>query len=70
MSEQYFFRVNGMESSECENKVEKAVIKLNGIEFVDADYESNMLIVKGNASIEDITQTINAEGYNAILVAE
>jgi len=70
MSEQYFFRVNGMESSVCEERVEKAVRNMNGVEFVEADYESNMLIVKGNASSDDIANIINAEGYNAILVAE
>ena len=70
MSEQYFFRVNGMEGSTCEEKVEKAVRKMQGVEFVEADYESNMLIVKGSAYAEDIADIINAEGYNAILVAE
>lgn len=70
MSEQYFFRVNGMQGSACEEKVEKAVRSIKGIEFVEADYESNMLIVKGSASSYDIADTINAEGYNAILVAE
>ncbi len=70
MSEQYFFRVNGMQGSICEEKVEKAVRRINGIEYVEADYESNMLIVKGNASSDDIANIINAEGYNAILVAE
>jgi len=70
MSEQYFFRVNGMEDSSCEEKVEKAVRNIKGIEFVEADYESNMLIVKGSASLDDIVDTINAQGYNAILVAE
>ena len=70
MSEQYFFRVNGMEDSSCEEKVEKAVSKMKGIEFVDADYESNMLIVKGSASADEIAEVINARGYNAILVAD
>lgn len=70
MSEQYFFRVNGMESSVCEERVEKAVRSMNGVEFVEADYESNMLIVKGSAYAEDISNVINAEGYNAILVAD
>ena len=70
MSEQYFFRVNGMESSACEEKVEKAVRSINGVEFVEADYESNMLIVKGKASSAEISDVINAQGYNAILVAE
>jgi len=70
MSEQYFFRVNGMRNSFCEQKIEKAVNNMQGIEFVEADYESSMLIAKGSASSTDIIDTINAQGYNAILVAE
>jgi len=70
MSEQYFFRVNGMEDSICEVKVEKVVSNIKGVEFVDADYESNMLIVKGTATADEIADVINAQGYNAILVAE
>jgi len=70
MSEQYFFRVNGMEDSTCEAKVEKVVRLMKGIEFVEADYESNMLIAKGSASADEIADVINKQGYNAILVAE
>jgi len=70
MSEQYFFRVNGMEDSTCEAKVEKVVSMMKGVEFVDADYESNMLIAKGTTSADEIADVINAQGYNAILVAE
>ena len=70
MSEQYFFRVNGMEDSVCEAKVKEVVSAMKGVEFVDADYESNMLIVRGCASADKIANVINAQGYNAILVAE
>jgi len=70
MSEQYFFRVNGMEDNTCESKIEKVVSMMKGVEFVDADYESNMLIAKGTASADEIADVINAQGYNAILVAE
>ena len=70
MTEQYFFRVNGMEDSTCEAKVEKVVRLMKGIEFVEADYESNMLIAKGSASADEIADVINKQGYNAILVAE
>ena len=70
MSEQYFFRVNGMDDGICEAKIEKVVGMMKGIEFVDADYESNMLIAKGSASADEIADVINTQGYNAILVAE
>ena len=70
MLEQYFFRVNGMEDSVCEAKVKEVVSTMKGVEFVDADYESNMLIVRGCASPDEIADVINAQGYNAILVAE
>jgi copper chaperone CopZ len=70
MTKQYFFRVNGMDNSTCEEKIEKIVRNIKGIEFVEADYESSMVIVKGSASSAEVTDVINAQGYNAILVAE
>jgi len=70
MTEQYFFRVNGMEDNSCEIKIENTVRQIKGIEFVEADYESNMVIAKGSASSAEIADAINQQGYNAILVAE
>jgi len=70
MTEQYFFRVNGMENGSCEERIEKAVKSMKGIDFVEADYESSMVITKGSATSAEISDVINVLGYNAILVAE
>lgn len=70
MIEQYYFRVNGMKCQGCVDNIESAVNELEGVEHVEADLETSMVIVKGTASSNDITASIDAAGYNAILLAE
>jgi len=70
MSEQYYYRVNGINDASGEAKIESVVKQLNGVELVEADYETSMVYVKGVVSASDVTDAINAAGYNAILVAE
>ena len=68
--QQHFYRVNGMKSEGCESIIESAVKALDGVEYVEADFESSMAIVKGTIASESVTTAIDAAGYNAILVAE
>jgi len=70
MQDQYYFKVNGMTSSGCEKTIEQAVMSVQGVEFVEADMESGMVIVKGTATTEALTRAIDAGGYNAILIAD
>ena len=68
MSEQYYFKVNGMKCDGCVSNVEKAINKLPGIEAVEVDLETAMAVVKGAASAESIGAAIDQAGFNAILI--
>lgn len=68
--QQHFYRVNGMKSEACESVIESTVRALDGVEYVEADFESSMVIAKGTVSPDAITAAIDSAGYNAILVAE
>jgi len=70
MSEQYFFKVNGMKCGGCVASVEKAVQALAGVESVEVDLESAMASVKGSASSEEVISAIDSAGFNAILIPE
>jgi len=70
MSEQYYFKVNGMKCGGCVDNVELAIKKLPGIEDVEVDLDTAMAVVKGVASAESIGGAIDAAGYNAILIPE
>jgi len=70
MSEQYYFKVNGMKCGGCVENVEKAIKKLPGIEAVEVDLDTAMAVVKGAASAESVGAAIDAAGFNAILIPE
>ncbi len=70
MSDQYYFKVNGMKCGGCVSNVEKAIKKLPGIESVEVDLDTAMAVVKGVASAESIGSAIDAAGFNAILIPE
>jgi len=70
MSEQYYFKVNGMKCGGCVSSVENAIKKLPGIESVEVDLETAMAVLKGVASAESIGAAIDAAGFNAILIPE
>ena len=70
MTGQYYFKVNGMTSPGCEQVIERAVKSVRGVEFVEADMESGMVIIKGGATTDELIRAIDAGGYNAILIAD
>ena len=70
MSEQYYFKVNGMKCGGCVSSVENAIKKLPGIESVEVDLETTMAVVKGVASAQSIGAAIDTAGFNAILIPE
>ncbi len=70
MVEIYYIRVNGMQDSGCERKIISAVNQLSGVETVEADYETSMIIVKAKIMSDKIIEAIDLAGYNAILLAE
>lgn len=70
MSEQHYFKVNGMKCGGCVANVEKALKELPGIESVEVDLESAMAVVKGGLSAQAIGEAIDQAGFNAILIPE
>ena len=70
MSEQYYFKVNGMKCNGCVINVENAIKKLPGIESVEVDLETAMAVVKGAASAQSVSAAIDTAGFNAILIPE
>ncbi len=70
MSEQYYFKVNGMKCGGCVTNVENAIKKLPGTESVEVDLETAMAVVKSAASAESIGAAIDAAGFNAILIPD
>ena len=68
MSDQYYFRINGLSDENCILKIEKVLKAKPGIETVEIDFESEMAFIKSDISAEEILLIIDNEGYNAILI--
>ncbi|RDH82311.1 MAG: hypothetical protein DIZ80_08400 [endosymbiont of Galathealinum brachiosum] len=70
MSEQHYFRINGLNDESCVLKIEKALQAKSGVESFEIDFESEMAFIKSELSAEEISRVIDKEGYNAILIPE
>ncbi|HED33152.1 MAG TPA: heavy-metal-associated domain-containing protein [Gammaproteobacteria bacterium] len=70
MSEQYYFKVNGMKCEGCAEAVEKAVKKLGGVVSIEVDLDSSMVVVNATVSARSIGDAIDEAGFNAILIPE
>ncbi len=70
MSQQYYFKVNGMKCGCCVSTLEKAIKQLPGVESVEVDLDTAMAVVKGTPSVESIRNAIDAAGFNAILIPD
>lgn len=57
------YDVEGMSCNHCKSSVEKNLMKLEGITTVTADPTQNKVIVEGEASEEQIQNTINDLGF-------
>ncbi len=63
------FKISDMTCTNCERKIEKAVRKLNGVQFVKVSYNNSSGIIKFNSDeidIQQIKDTIIGEGYEVI----
>jgi len=70
MSEQHYFRVNGMSSADCVYTLESAIKALKGVDKIEVDLETGMLLVNGDVSSGEIIAAVGGAGYNAILIAD
>ena len=69
MSEQYFFRINGLSSGDSVDKLEAAIKAIQGVEFVEVDLESEMASIKGKMTAVDIKDVIAQSGYNSVMIS-
>jgi len=70
MSEQYYYKINGMKWGGCVTNVENAVKKVPAIENIEIDLGSAMAVVKASVDLKAIGAAIDGAGFNAILISE
>ena len=63
------YNVTGMTCSACSNRVEKAVLKVEGVESCAVSLLTNSMGVEGSASSADIIKAVTDAGYGASLKA-
>ena len=62
------FAVTGMTCAACQNRVEKAVSKVAGVESCTVSLLTNTMGVEGSASAADIIKAVTDAGYGASLM--
>jgi copper chaperone len=55
--------VTGMSCGGCEQNVEDAVSALSGVTAVEADHESDSLVIEGSVSADDARAAVEDAGY-------
>jgi len=70
MTEQYYFRINGLNDESCVTKIEKRLLAMKGVEAVEVDLDTSMAVVKCELSVKEISAVIDGAGYNAILIPD
>lgn len=62
------FKVKGMECSGCENRIKNALEAITGVDLVDANHETGIVIVKTNLEIElnNLIEKITDLGFEVI----
>lgn len=59
------YSVKGMSCAACSARVEKAVIRLDGVESVSVSLLTNSMIVNGTATDEEVIKAVVDAGYDA-----
>lgn len=61
-------KINGMVCGGCENRVKTALSEINGIESVDADYNTGMVTIKSENDLDvaQIKERITDLGFEII----
>ena len=68
MSEQFYFRIIGLNDEPSAAAVEAALQAAPDIISYEVDFETEMAIIQSKRSAEDIKLIIYNAGYNAILI--
>ncbi|MCH5296087.1 MAG: heavy metal translocating P-type ATPase [Ruminococcus sp.] len=61
------FNITGMSCAACSTRVEKAVLKVNGVESCSVSLLTNSMGVEGTATSDDIIKAVEKAGYGASL---
>ena len=59
------YKVTGMSCAACQNRIEKAVSKVSGVESVSVSLLTNSMQVEGNAENQEIINAVEEAGYEA-----
>ena len=61
-------KINGMVCGGCENRVKTALLEISGVESVDANHNTGMVVVKAEKDVElaQIKERIIDLGYEII----
>lgn len=57
--------VTDMTCGGCESSVEAALKKVDGVTSVDADHESNRVVVEGDADTDELVAAVDDAGFQA-----
>ena len=63
-AEGWMIVVNGMTCNHCRNNVEKAILKVEGVERVEIDLSSEQVIVYGEVDKETVIQAVESIGFD------
>lgn len=61
------FNITGMSCAACSARVEKAVLKVSGVESCSVSLLTNSMVVESTATSEDIIKAVEKAGYGASL---
>ncbi|AFM01417.1 MULTISPECIES: heavy-metal-associated domain-containing protein [Desulfitobacterium] len=58
-------KVTGMTCNHCKAHVEKALLKVGGVQQVEVNLEKGEAVVAGSAGREDLIKAVEDAGYSA-----
>lgn len=58
-------QVTGMSCGGCESAVENALSSVDGVENVEADHETDSVLIEGTAERTTLVQAVEDAGYEA-----
>ncbi|HUQ22936.1 MAG TPA: heavy-metal-associated domain-containing protein [Gaiellaceae bacterium] len=60
------YTVSGMTCGHCKSAVEEEIARVPGVEFVDADLDTKLVVVRGDGLADDaLRAAIDEAGYEA-----
>jgi copper chaperone CopZ len=63
-------RITGMTCGHCSSHVKKAIEKVPGVTSAEVDLASGLARIEGKAAAAELVAAVQAEGYQALEMAE